>query len=261
MTRFAQLPSRAVVTVSGSQARAFLNSLLTVNTLALSAPRWGLLLSPQGRFLHEMFVLPRGEDVWLETEALQADVLIKRLKAYALRAQLSIERREMPVGAAWEGAMPENAYADPRDARLGWRVLGEGESNADYDTHRLSLGIPGSEDMVIDKSLPLEFGVDLLHAVDFDKGCYVGQEVTARMRYRANIRKRLYRVEGVRELPPPGTELTLAGQKAGELRSHKGSIGLALLNAEVLAAHPGEALTAEGLILARRLPDWAENPA
>ena len=101
---------------------------------------------------------------------------------------------------------------------------------ADYDRHRLALGLPdGSRDLVPEKTLLLEAGFDRLGGIDFTKGCYVGQELTARTRYRANIRKRLYRVAIDGPLPAPGTAVTRDGRSVGEMHSGAGDIGIALL--------------------------------
>jgi folate-binding protein YgfZ len=131
---------------------------------------------------------------------------------------------------------------------------------ADYDLLRLSHGIPdGSRDIIIEKSFPLEVGFDELHAIDYDKGCYIGQELTARTHHRGTIRKRLFRVDIDGPLPEPGTPVRHGETEVGVMRSGLDGIGLALLRIEQVeaAAKAGEALSAGGARLTPVKPDWA----
>src|SRR5262249_37784113 len=151
----------------------------------------------------------------------------------------------------------------PRLPALGWRILSEevpactGMTQGDYVLHRLSLGVPeGAVDLVPDRSLPLEYGYDELNAVDFDKGCYVGQEVTARTKHRATLRKFIHKVQAERPLPAPGTTVMAGEREAGTLLSVAGKQGLAHLRVEeVERGARGEALLmAGGVALAAQLP-------
>ena len=161
------------------------------------------------------------------------------------------------------------ALVDPRLAALGARVIlpreqiGTVLSDADvseadfaaYDRHRLALGVPdGSRDLLVEKSILLESGFDELNGVDWDKGCYIGQELTARTKYRGLIKKRLFPVQIDGLAPPPGTILSLDGKEAGEMRSSRDAIGLALLR--LAAAGEGGSLSAPGARVSPLQPDW-----
>ncbi len=166
------------------------------------------------------------------------------------------------------------AYVDPRLAAAGARAFLPRGSAAealeaagfapataeDYDRHRLSLALPdGSRDIAVEKGFLLENGVDDLNGVDFDKGCYVGQELTARTKHRATIRKRLYRVDIDGALPDPGTPVTADGRAAGVMRSGRDDVGLALLRVELIAkaAEAGIPLTCGDARLTPVKPSWA----
>ena len=164
------------------------------------------------------------------------------------------------------------AFADPRLSGLGARAILPRETaqtvleqagfapanEADYDLLRLSHAIPdSSRDIVVEKNLPLEVGFDELHAIDYDKGCYVGQELTARTHHRAKIRKRLYRVDIDGPVPEPGTPVRLGEKDVGEMRSGRGGIGLAFLRVEQVEAAGGEALVAGDARLTPLKPEWA----
>ena len=166
----------------------------------------------------------------------------------------------LAVHAAWGGPPPEALVAapDPRLPAAGWRLLTPAAlpDNADaaaYDRHRLALGLPdGSKDMEAEKSILLEAGFDELAGVSWTKGCYMGQELTARTKYRALIKRRLMLVSSASELPPPGTPITRDGVEIGVMRSSAGSAGLALLR---LDATNGM-LASDGVALTARAPEW-----
>lgn len=262
----ALLPSRAVLAVSGEDAKSFLNGLLTVDTLKLAphAPRYGLLLSPQGKFLHDLFVREEGGRILLDAEAARLEDLRKRLMMYRLRAKVEIaEEKGLRVYAGWNEPAPGDATLDPRLPALGFRLYAPDAATTamaeDYDLHRLALGVPdGSRDLTVDRSLALEWGLDALKGVDFDKGCYVGQEVTARTHFRAQLRKYIFRVRG-KTLPPAGTPVMQEAREAGALASSRDGIGLALLRIE--EATNGLPLSSAGIDITAELPAWATLPA
>jgi len=275
-------PDRGLLTVQGADARDFLQGLLTIDMAKLVAgrPRYGLLLSPQGKFLHDFFCSAQSGSFWLEAENTRLADLAARLKMYRLRAKVEIEPMAgKAVFAAWGDAAPAapppeaQAFADPRLPALGWRIyapaaagrawlesLGADAADAAaYEAHRLALGIPdGSRDLIPDRSLPFQFGLERLGAIDFDKGCYVGQEVTARSQ-RAAIRKRLFHVRAEKELPPPGTPVKQAGAEVGEMRSSLQGQGLALLQAEAAEKAAEAPLAAGGIPLSATLPKWLNS--
>ncbi len=161
--------------------------------------------------------------------------------------------------------MPAGAVPDPRLEAAGWRLVSAGAPAADasaedWDSHRLALGLPeGSRDLVGEQSLLLEAGFDELHGVSWSKGCYMGQELTARTKYRGLLKKRLFPVAIEGPVPPPATPVTRDDAEVGEMRSARDGIGLALLRIE--AATAGGTLRCGEATLTPRIPGWMRLPA
>jgi folate-binding protein YgfZ len=295
---FVVLEDRGVLAVSGPDRGGFLQGLVSNDVDKIAADRavYAAFLTAQGKYLHDFIMAAAGEAIWLDCEAARLADLKRRLSIYRLRAKVAIdELPDLAVAAVFgDGAcgaldLPEQpgaarpfaggvALVDPRLAALGARVILPREqigtvltdadfSEADfaaYDRHRLALGIPdGSRDLVLEKSILLESGFDELNGVDWDKGCYIGQELTARTKYRGLIKKRLFPVRIDGPAPAPGTILSLDGKEAGEMRSSRGGIGLALLRLDAVAEN--RSLSAEGATLAAMRPDWlrieSDNPS
>ena len=283
--RFSLLPHRGVIAVSGPDRVEFLQGLVSNDTTKVGPGHavWAALLTPQGRFLNDMFVVDGGNDtLLLETERERAPALAKKLTLYKLRSKVAVEDRSaaMDVAAVFgDGATPLSpiddaiTFADPRLPELGLRVLmptgkakelltaqGLLEAPLDaYDALRLELGVPdGSRDLPVEKALLLESGFDELNGVDWQKGCYMGQELTARTKYRALIRKRLLPVEVDGPLPAPGTPVQADGKEVGELRSGSGTRALALLQLE--AARSDGPLMAADATLRPHIPSWMRLP-
>jgi tRNA-modifying protein YgfZ len=212
--RAAMLEDRGVISVSGADATSFLQGLLTndVERLAPSEARYAALLTPQGKILFDMIVVraPAGEEpsYLVDCAAAQAADLAKRLGFYKLRAKVAIAdmSADRAVAAFWGAESPSVGegvlYADPRDSRLGWRAIlsrpiaaAIGLAHAgEYEGLRIAAGAPkGGLDFAYADAFPHDANFDLLHGVDFDKGCYVGQEVVSRMKHRGTARKRLGR--------------------------------------------------------------------
>ncbi|MDP2329476.1 MAG: folate-binding protein [Reyranella sp.] len=279
------LPHRSVIAVGGDDRVEFLQGLISNDTTKVVPGRaiWAALLTPQGRFLNDMFVVDGGNGtLLLETERERAPALAKKLNLYKLRSKVTVEDRSAvlevavvfgadadklpPIADMPGGAI---AFVDPRLAELGVRVLaptgtastllqarGIAEASlATYDALRLGLGVPdGSRDLRVEKALLLESGFDELNGIDWKKGCYMGQELTARTKYRALVRKRLFPVSVAGTLPAPGTSIHLDGQEVGELRSGSGRHALALLQTEA-ARGPGP-LIADGVQVTPTIPPW-----
>ncbi len=284
---FVILEGRGVLAVSGPDRRVFLQGLVSndVEKLAASRAVYAALLTAQGKYLHDFIMVEVGEAIWIDAEVARLGDLRRRLAMYRLRAKVEIaERPELAVAAVFgagalaalglsgepgearpvEGGV---ALVDPRLAKLGARIimdrgrlarLGPELAAVDfaaYDRHRLTLGIPdGSRDLVPDKSILLEAGFDELHGVDWQKGCYVGQELTARTKYRGLIKKRLFPVHIDGPAPAPGTMVIAEGRDAGELRSSRDGQGLALLRLDAVDA--GRKLVADATTLVPLRPDW-----
>ena len=279
MARYVRLDDRAVLAVSGGDASGFLQGLVTndVGRLAGGGAIHAALLTPQGKYLFDFLVFARDGAFCLDCEAEARPALAKRLKMYKLRADVAINAAlPDPVFALFgDGAEAEagrfagaDAFADPRHPALGARVVGISAEEtlraagaveaprAEYDALRLSHGIPdGRRDLVPEKSFLLENGFDELNGVDFEKGCYVGQEVTARMKHRNLVRKRLVPVRIDGAAPEPGTPVHRDGSEVGEMRSSAGALGLALLRIDAIEG--GAALRAAAATIRPKKPAWA----
>jgi len=268
MTQITQLLDRGVVTVEGPDRVSFLQGLVS-NDVADVAPRravWAALLSPQGKWLADFFILTDGERLLLDCERGQAGMLVTRLSRFRLRAQVALQdvSDSHTVGAAWNGvpeAIPGALIApDPRLPDAGWRIVARGElagvaaDPAAWDRHRLALGLPdGSRDLEPEKTVLLEAGFDELHGVSWSKGCYMGQELTARTKYRGLVKRRLVPVVAARgPLPPAGAPIVSGATEAGTMRSGRGDIGLASLRIEALTGP----LRCGDTDLVPRIPGW-----
>jgi folate-binding protein YgfZ len=275
----ALLPDRGVVEVAGEDRIAFLQGLVS-NDVTLAAPGravWAALLTPQGKWLADFFVLDAGEGrLLLDCERAQAAMLVQRLGRFRLRARVALRdaSEAFVVLAGWGATAPPPGQAlaapDPRLPEAGWRLLvpaGSAPPPADaawedWDLHRLALGLPdGSRDLEAERTVLLEAGFDELNGVSWTKGCYMGQELTARTRYRGLVKRRLVPVtveEG--PLPARGTPvLAPDGAERGEMRSGRGNRGLALLRLEAIAR--GEALACGAARITPRIPGWMRLPA
>jgi len=277
------LPDRGVVKVSGEAARDFLNGLVTTDVTLLrpGLGGFGALLTPQGKIVVDFLITEapagHGGGFLIDCPRALAQALADKLGFYKLRAKVGIENLSDSLGvlAAWDGdfaVKPDLVFADPRNAALGWRILVPAElaqkaaeligadlvDSAAYDAHRIAAGVPrGGLDFTYGDAFPHETNMDRLHGVDFDKGCYVGQEVVSRMQHRGTARTRTVRVVLEDFSPEPGTTV-LAGDKAiGTMGSAAGHDGLALIRidraADALAA--GLPLTSGGLAIRLADPD------
>jgi folate-binding protein YgfZ len=286
---FVLLDDRGVLAVSGPDRRAFLQGLVSndVDKVGPESARYAALLTAQGKYLHDFIMVEADESLWLDAEAGRLTDLKKRLSLYRLRAKASLdEQPDLAVAAVFgEGASAAFglsgepgaarsfasgvALVDPRLAALGARAIlprvtaraelaeaGLAEASFEaYDRLRLSLGVPdGSRDLVLEKSILLESGFDELNGVDWQKGCYIGQELTARTKYRGLIKKRLMPVQIDGPAPAAGTIVSAEGRVAGEMRSSRDGLGLALLRIEPVLA--GKELTAGEAAISPMRPCW-----
>ena len=224
-----EAPNRTVLRLSGGDRAHFLHGLVT-NDARPGQLVYSALLNPQGKFLADFFLLDRGEDILLDVSGGLAPDLYRRLAMYKLRADVTIEDSGLTV-ARGLGAPPEGAYPDPRDAGLGWRGYGmaDGDPQVDWDAIRVDRCIPETGiELIPDSSYILEAGFDRLNGVDHRKGCYVGQEVTARMKHKTVLRKGLATV-AVEGRAPVGTPITADGKPAGTLFTQSRGQGIAYL--------------------------------
>jgi tRNA-modifying protein YgfZ len=271
------LDDRAIIALGGAEARDFLQGLITNDMAGCGEGRaiYAALLTPQGKILFDFFVVPGGVDIWLlDCAAARANDLLKRLMLYRLRAKMGITARpDLAVAAVWNDepllhATPDViAYRDPRLAALGLRATGPREalmasisdiSKADYQDHRLALGVPDSADLPPDEVFALDAGMEELHGVNFRKGCYVGQEVTSRMKHRATARRRFVMADIAGDNPAPGTSVQAEGRELGTLASGNNGRALALVRLDRLAEAEKKhaAINAGGRELTLRKPGW-----
>lgn len=271
------LPDRGVIKVSGEDARNFLNGLVTtdVDLVRPGLGRFGALLTPQGKIIVDFLITEapagHGGGFLIDVSRALAQGLADKLKFYKLRAKVTVENLSDSMGvlAAWEGepAMkPDLAFADPRNDALGWRILipeelkqkvadvigAELVDSEAYELHRIVSGAPrGGLDFMYSDAFPHETNMDRLNGVDFDKGCYVGQEVVSRMQHRGTARTRTVKIILEDFSPEIGLPVMAGDKQVGTIGSTSGKYGLALLRidraAEALDA--GAKLTAGGLPL------------
>ncbi|MGB4106372.1 MAG: folate-binding protein [Alphaproteobacteria bacterium] len=242
---YTTLKNRGLVTVSGPDARKFLQDMVTndISLLDTQPCVYACLLSPQGKFLHDFFITEKDGALLLECEGgPRAQDLSSRLSKYKLRANVNIDCEEnisVYLIMSSPGLTGGSIYPDPRHSNLGFRsfekpMLPEQPFDT-WDRMRISLTIPdGSRDLIPEKSTLDEGRIDSLNGVSYDKGCYVGQELTARMHHRGLGKKHLYTVSG-ELLREPGEEIRVNDALLGEMRSRCGDIGIALLKDEVAA--------------------------
>ena len=242
MTKLTLLPDRAVLEVSGEDRVSFLQGLVS-NDVEQAAPGrmvWAALLTPQGKWVADFFILGGEGRLLLDVEASQAAMLAQKLTRHRLRAKVAIQSVPLMVYAGWDGPPINAAAADPRRAEAGWRLMSAetlpaNATQEDYDRHRLALGLPaGSLDMEAEKTTLLEAGFDALNGVSWTKGCYMGQELTARTKYRGLLKRRLVAVRIEGPLPVPGTAILAEGAEVGTMRSGRDGIGMALLRIDAL---------------------------
>ena len=283
-----QLLNRQVLKISGREKRVFLQGLISNDVMRVSnnCAIYAALLTPQGKYLHDFFILEFKNDLYLDCEADRIEDLFRRFRMFKLRSDIEIEIVEqmtitvffgdylydqMPIGSSEGEAinwLDGVLFTDPRLNKIGTRAILPKNSLEsakldfqlisatfeEYDTLRINLGLPdSSRDLLIDKSILLESGFEELNGVDFEKGCYVGQELTARTKHRGLIKKRLMPVKFTGTPPESGTEIRKNNKKVGEIRSVSNSSALAILSLDSLD-NPGQFIAGKTTLL----PDKAE---
>lgn len=283
----AHLPDRGIITVSGEDRRGFLQGIVTndMNKVTTGHAAYGAFLTPQGKYLFDFFMVMQEDTLLIETERARIADFMKRLTMYKLRAKVDLAdaSEDFDVYAVF-GDDPADTlnigpdrgiagpvgdgigFIDPRLAAAGARLIlpkgaalpdGLGKSDAaTYDRHRITLGLPdGSRDLVVEKSTLMENGFDELGGIDWQKGCYMGQEVTARTKHRGLVKKRLLPISISGTAPETGTAVMAGERNVGELRSANGDMGLALIRLDALET--GEPMTVDNQPIDPRKPDWA----
>ncbi len=290
---FTLLDGRGVIRVCGGDARSFLQGLVSNDVEKVGEHRaiHAALLTPQGKYLYDFFISEIDGALMLDCEAAdRLGSLLKRLSMYKLRSDvelgdvsdkfacfamfgdgaaqsLGLDEHDPGNAAVFAGGI---AYMDPRLGDAGVRAVipRDGAEKAledagfkavpfdEYDCHRIRLGLTeGSRDLKVERSILLENGFDEWGSTDWDKGCYMGQELTARTKYRGLVRKRLLPVFIDGPAPEPGTPLLLDGKEVGEMRSSCGNVGLAVIRLEHMTGE-GVSFTAGDASLTASKPDW-----
>ena len=242
MTQGLILEDRRVLAVTGADRMKFLQDLVTNDLTGVGEGAvYAALLSPQGKYLFDFFVTEADDALRLDVAAARLTALVQRLTLYRLRADVGFAETPLGVAQIWGGARPGGAdvWADPRDPALGWRVYDAAPERrlsglapagaADWAALRVRHCVPETGvELLPEDAYILEAGVERLHGVDFKKGCYVGQEVTARMKHKTELRKGLARV-AVTGQAPAGTAIAAAGRAVGTLFTQAEGTGLAHL--------------------------------
>ena len=246
MSELLKLENRGVIRLSGPDADTLLQGLITndIDKLPADDAMYAGLLTPQGKFLFDMIIVREGNDLLLDVERATKADLIRRLMMYRLRADVEIIDDERDVWALFEGTASSGiSYRDPRHKSLHNRVISKENPAPDadalpfekYEERRIRHGVPdGSRDILAEKYFWLETDAERLNGVSFTKGCFVGQELTARMKHRTSLKKRLVAVTSADETPlESGAKIvTASGKKAGEMHTCAGKFGIAFLRLE-----------------------------
>ncbi len=297
-TYYTALTDRGILSVSGADSLTFLQGIVTndIEKVAANCAIYAAILTPQGKYLHDFFVVKFGDSFLLDCPANQFGELTKRLKMYRLRAKVDIEDRSDdftifaitgPNTSNFAG-LTENpgnatdygdgiAFVDPRLVELGLRTiqpaaigiefmkdagLSAGNLKA-YKASQYSLGVPDGENSeMLKQTFPLEIGFDELNAISFDKGCYVGQEVTTRMKIRKLVKKRLVPVTFAGKAPAPGSTVQIQDKAAGQIFAGNNENGLAMIRLETLdqALKADSEFTSEETALRATRPAWFQTP-
>ncbi|MGB0575840.1 MAG: YgfZ/GcvT domain-containing protein [Alphaproteobacteria bacterium] len=297
-TYYTALTDRGILSITGPDSLAFLQGIVTndIEKVSANCAVYAAILTPQGKYLHDFFVVKSGDQFLLDCPSNQLEALTKRLKMYRLRAKVEIEdlSDEFAIfsitgpnvfNAAGVTESPGNAinydngiaFVDPRLVELGLRTIQpvstaiefikktgfQEEILETYKTTQISLGVPdGDSGEILKQAFPLEIGFDELNAISFDKGCYVGQEVTTRMKIRKLVKKRLVPVTFNGIAPVPGTSIQYQNKEAGQVYACNGEQGIAMLGLETLAnaLDGGTELTTEETTLRVTKPGWFQLP-
>jgi len=296
----ALLPDRSVVTIGGADRIKYLQGLSTndIRRLAPDRALYAGFLTGQGKLLYDVFLIDDGDRVLVDIATALVDDFVKRMTTFKLRSavEIGMPAPAFAVAALWgtdavarlklggtEGAVGSDAFAapcyvlvDPRLAALGARLVYPAADDiatefdrlgftraapSDYAARRLALGVADSAEISGETCYALEANFEQLHGVDFRKGCYVGQELTARMKLKLGLRKRILPVSAATALPAIGTLVTADGTKLGPLIASSGAHGLALLRVDHLAAAKPDAIRADDVPLSVHWPDWLPQPS
>ena len=259
-----RLEDRGVLELSGSEARSFLQGLITQNidSLTSDAPLYSALLTPQGKFLFDFFLWDGGEGLFLDVAKDQLMNLARRLLFYKLRADVNVGDASKTYNVWASTGVPEGFSTDPRLEGLGGRALVRADDpmtaeddggSAEWRRHRLGLSVTSGQELTPEKNFPIEANLDLLGAIDFQKGCFVGQEVASRTKRRGTVRKRIVRLVGLPDTPIEKGAAVVANERTvGHIVAHEGNSGMALMKLDALDSD----LTIEGHAVSAEPASW-----
>ncbi|AWM24270.1 aminomethyltransferase [Sinorhizobium fredii USDA 205] len=263
------LDDRAIISLSGKDADALLQGLITTDLGALAEDevRPGALLTPQGKILFDFLISRDGEALRVETSLDQVEALLKRLTMYKLRSAVELSLlTPAPVAVVFGEERPDSSYRDHRFEKAGLPVFrlyrsiaGAKASVADYDRLRIATGVAAvNRDYALQDAFPHDVLMDLNGGLSFRKGCYVGQEVVSRMQHRGTARRRVVIVASEAELPPTGTSLAINGRPIGSLGTVQGKAGLAIVRIDKAgeAIAKGDPILAGEVPVTLKLPGW-----
>ena len=248
---WARLENRAVLKVTGAECEDFLQNLVTQD-VTRAQPQAAALLTPQGKLAFDFILQPVEDDFLIDCAADSAEAFVKKLNLYKLRRDVEIAETELPVQVVWSDPSDAQApkidsfFEDPRSARLGLRCLGASPADlSDYTASsaqiwakfRLSLGVPeGPTEMPPGTIFPMEFGFERMGAIDFQKGCFVGQEVASRVHRKGSLRKTLHPAVFDAAVPPVGTPIVSDDRNVGEIIAGQDNQALVLVRTDKLTA-------------------------
>lgn len=263
------MKNRGIIKISGTDAKKFLQSLITndINLVSSDSPIYSLLLSPQGRYLHDFFI-SISEDVYILDIILSAkNDFIALIKKYILRSDVVINDITDQCSFIYSGQMLNLPnilcqYRDPRFGELGFRVIINGDKDdagsVEYIEDKYEYAIPDTLDLIYNRSMPQEYGLDILHGISYNKGCYVGQELISRTKSQGVIRKKIYKVfsDSSLEHLKQGDVIIAADEAIGFLCSSYKNCGIALIRLEDYAKFSQMNLTINTISVSLSLPDW-----
>ncbi len=234
------LSDKFIFSIRGKDSYKFLQGLITNDIYALkdNGILYSLMLTPQGRYYAEIFLYHDEEKIFVEVPLLRKEEIMRKFLIYKLRSDVYFAEEEYRVFWSKENEVNKNSFYDPRTKNMGFRSLvppkfNDSQEQINYDYLRISCFLPeGEKDLLSRISFPLEYGLDNFNAFSFTKGCYVGQELTARTHHTGVIRKEVVQIVAENNLPTSGTDLIIEGEKIGIYGSNVGKFGLALIKKE-----------------------------
>lgn len=264
--KFEILTNRVIITLKGPERHSLLQGIITNNTDKIDGTEavYAALLTPQGKYLYDFFLFETDETIYLDCEKSSFTKLFQKLLMYRLRSNVEIiDQSEKYIVLSSNEKQQGISFIDPRHSEMGYRSIleksPEGEKVEDYHVRRINLGIAeGTYDYIPEKSIILEGHFEDLNGVDFEKGCYVGQEVIARMKYRGKIKKQMFPVKLNGPAPEFGTNIMdNNGNKIGDIRSNAADHAIALFRIDKMEI--GKSYECGGIQVTPFKPEWISN--